>query len=206
MANPIEEFTRLVAAPTPTPAGGAVAGVTAALAAALVAMVGRIAQARQREGSDSLAQLVEQAEQLRGRLLELAEEDSKAFSAVLEAKRSTAGGEAERDARIRRAWRHAGQVPADVIRLCREIVQLARRAAQEGPSSTLGDAVMAALLAAAAAAGSHLNLRFNLEAAGRPEDMRVLANDTEVLLRDTQRAASETRLIAEKKLGPKRET
>jgi hypothetical protein len=36
--------------------------------------------------------------------------------------------------------------------------------------------------------------------------MRVLANDTEVLLRDTQRAASETRLIAEKKLGPKRET
>jgi formiminotetrahydrofolate cyclodeaminase len=206
MTETIEQFGRQVAAPTPTPAGGAVAAVAASLAAALVEMVGRIGQARQRDGSESLTQLVEQAERLRGRLLELAEEDSKAFAAVLEAKRSTAGGEAERDTRIRRAWRHAGQVPADVIRLCREIVQLARRAAHDGPPSTIGDAVMAALLAAAAAAGSHLNLRFNLEAAGRPEDMRVLANDSEVLLRDTQRAASETRLIAEERLGSKRKT
>lgn len=176
------------------------AAVSAALAAALVEMVGRIGQARQKEGSESLNQIVEQAERLRGSLLELAEEDSRAFAAVLEAKRSTAGGEAERETRIRRAWRHAGQVPADVVRLCREIVQLARRAAHEGPPSTLGDAVMAALLGAAAAAGSHVNLRLNLEAAGRPEDMRVLTNDTEVLLRDTQRAASETRLIAEERL------
>jgi formiminotetrahydrofolate cyclodeaminase len=204
MTSPIEQFGRQVAAPTPTPAGGAVAAVSASLAAALVEMVARIAQARRREDSDSLAQMVEQAEGLRTRLLQLAEEDSRAFAAVLEAKRWTAGAPAERDARIRRAWRHAGQVPADVIRLCREVTQLARRAAQEGPPSTLGDAVMAALLAAAAAAGSHLNLRFNLEAAGRPEDMRVLANDTEILLRDTQRAASETRLLAEQRLGKTR--
>jgi formiminotetrahydrofolate cyclodeaminase len=177
-----------------------VAAVTAGLAAALVEMVGRIAQARDKTGSAGLAQLVEQSEHLRARLLALAEEDSKAFAAVLEAKRSTAGGEAERDTRLRRAWRHAGQVPADVTRLAREVAQLARRAAQAGPPGTLGDAVMAALLAAAAAAGSHLNLRFNMEAAGRPEDLRVLANDTELLLRDTQRAASETRLLAEQRL------
>ena len=201
MPSPIEQFGKQVAAPTPTPAGGAVAAVSASLAAALVEMVGRIAQARPGADSGSLAQMVEQAEGLRARLLELAEEDSRAFAAVLEAKRSTASGEAERDARIRRAWRHAGQVPADVIRLCREVTQLARRAAHEGPPSTLGDAVMAALLAAAAAAGSHLNLRSNLEAAGRPEDMRVLANDTEILLRDTQRAASDARLMAEERLG-----
>lgn len=201
MSNPLEEFATLVAAPSPTPAGGAVAAVTAGLAAALVEMVGRITQARDKTGSPGLSQLVEQAEHLRGRLLGLAEEDSRAFAAVLEARRSTAGGEAERDSRLRRAWRHAGQVPADVTRLAREVAQLARRVAQEGPPSTLGDAVMAALLAAAAAAGSHLNLRFNMEAAGRPEDMRVLANDTEILLRDTQRAASEVRMLAEAKLG-----
>lgn len=204
MTDTIEQFGRLVAAPSPTPAGGAVAAVTAGLAAALVEMIGRIAQNRRRDATDGTAQLVEQAEQLSLRLLALAEEDSKAFAAVLEAKRSAAGGEAEREVRIRRAWRHAGQVPADVIRLCREITQLARRAAREGPPSTLGDAVMAALLAAGAAAGSHVNLRLNLEAAGRPEDMRILANDMEILLRDTQRAASETRLIAEERLTGER--
>lgn len=205
MTDSIAQFRRRVAAPTPTPAGGAVAAVTASLAAALTEMIGRIALNRQRDNLTGAAQLVEQAEHLSLRLLALAEEDSKAFEAVLEARRSTAGGEAERDTRIRRAWRHAAQVPADVIRLCREITQLARRTAREGPPSTLGDAVMAALLAAAAAAGSHVNLRLNLEAAGRPEDLRILANDMEILLRDTQRAASETRLIAEQRLGGKSE-
>ena len=200
MATSIMEFSGQVASPAPVPAGGSVAAVTLALAAALVEMVGRIAQARDKTNSPSLAQMVEQAGTLRQRLLLLAEEDSKAFTAVIEARRDTSGGEAERDARLRRAWRHAGQVPADVTRLAREIAQLARRAGQEGPASTLSDAVMAALLAAAVAAGSHLNLRFNVEAAGRPEDLRVLVNDTEVLLRDTQRAASETRLMAEQRL------
>lgn len=203
MTGSLEDFASQVGAPTPTPAGGAVAGVTVSLAAALVEMIGRIAQGRDKTGSAALAQMVEQAGALRQRLLQLAEEDSKAFAGVIEARRNTAGGEAERDARLRRAWRHAAQVPADVLRLAREVAQLARRAAQNGPPSTLGDAVMAALLSAAVAAGSHLNLRFNLEAAGRPENIRVLVNDTELLLRDTQQAASEVRLLAEEKLGGK---
>lgn len=196
----IEEYARRVASTEPVPAGGSVAAITGSLAAALVEMIGKIAVTRDKSGTPALAQLVEQAAHLRERLLVLAEEDAQAFRGVLEAKRDASGGEEERDLRIRRAWRRAGQVPADVVRLSREIAQLARRAAQEGPPSTMGDAVMAALLAAAVGAGSHLNLRFNLEAAGRPEDMRVLANDTEVLLRDTQRAASEVRLIAEERV------
>jgi formiminotetrahydrofolate cyclodeaminase len=201
----VEEFAARVASSDPVPAGGSVAAVTASLAASLVEMIGKIAVARDTSESPALAQLVEQAGQLRQRLLVLSEEDEKAFAAVLAARRDTTGGEAERDVRLRRAWRHAAQVPADVVRLSREIAQLARRAAKDGPPSTVGDAVMAALLAAAAAAGSHVNLRLNMEAAGRPEDVRVLANDTEVLLRDTQRAASEVRLAAEQRLskGPR---
>jgi methenyltetrahydrofolate cyclohydrolase len=197
----LEEFADRVASSEPVPAGGSVAAVTASLAAALVAMVGKIAVAKDKTGSPALAQLVEQAEHLRRRLLELAEEDAKAFAGVLAARRDATGGEAERDARLRRAWRHAAQVPADVVRLSREIALLARRSAKEGPPSTVGDSVMAALLAAAVGAGSHLNLRLNLEAAGRPEDVRVLANDTEILLRDTQRAASDARLVAEERVS-----
>ncbi len=197
----LEEFTAQVGSQTPVPAGGSVAAVTAALSAALVEMIGRIAKAK--TDSPSVSQMVEQGEQLRQRLLVLAEEDAKAFNAVLEAKRDKSGSEADQRSRVARAWRHAAQVPADVVRLSREIALLSRRAAQEGPPSTIGDAVMAGLLSAAVAAGSHLNLRLNLEAAGRPEDLRVLSNDTEVLLRDTQRAASEVRLFAEEKIGKK---
>jgi formiminotetrahydrofolate cyclodeaminase len=99
------------------------------------------------------------------------------------------------------AWRRAARVPADVVRLSREVAQLACRAAHEGPPSTLGDAAMAALLAAAAGAGSQVNVRLNVQAAGEPEDLRALAEGSETDLREAQRAAGETRLLVEERLG-----
>jgi formiminotetrahydrofolate cyclodeaminase len=149
-----------------------------------------------------LRQLVEQGDILTARLIALADEDANAYLAVLEARRDHAGGEAARDERIRKAWRRAVQSPADTIRLAREVTQLARRAAREGPPSTVGDAVMAALLAAAVAAGALVNLRLNVQAAGRPVDLRVLEDDMTVILRDAQRAAVETRQLVEGRLSP----
>jgi len=199
----LDEFTAALARATPAPAGGAAAAVTGAIAASLAAMVGRIALARN-PGDVSLEQLVEAAEHLRGRLLELAEEDARAYQAVLDAKRDRTGGEQEQEARIRAAWRKAAQVPAEVVKLAREVASVGRRAARGAPASAAPDAVMATLLAAAAAAGSQLNLRANVQAAGRPEDLRVLADQTEIPLRETQRAAAEARLALEEKFGTSR--
>ncbi len=200
-AQTLDEFLSAVAAGTPSPGGGAAAAVTAALAAALTGMVGRLAVARVEEARRAgLDQLVQGADALRHQLLELAARDAAAYAAVLVARRSHEGGEAAREVQLMAAWREATRVPATVIRLTREVAMLARRTAREGPASAQGDALMAALLAAAVAAGSHINLRLNLQAAGRPEDLRVLADQSEILLRDTQRAAAEVRLLVEEKL------
>lgn len=190
----LEQFAQRVAAAAPTPGGGAVAAVTGALAAALTAMAGRLTPAPEGQLPPNASHLVEAADHVSGRLLELAREDEEAYRVVLEARRS-----GDRVA-LARAWRGATRVPADVVRLCREIALLALRAAREGPPAAVGDAVMAALLAAAAAAGSHLNLGLNLAAAGRPEELRDLADQTAAMLRDTQRAVTEVRLIAEEQL------
>jgi formiminotetrahydrofolate cyclodeaminase len=189
-------FVASIAAATPTPGGGAVAAVTGALAAALAEMVARLALVR--EPADSAAgftQLAQSAQQVRNRLLALAIDDEAAFRAVIEARRG------KDDAALQAAWRQAAQVPAEVVRLCREVAQLASRAAGEGPLSAVGDAVMAALLAAAAAAGSQLNLRLNVQAAGGPPHLWVLADDSSVVLKATQRAAVEARLVVEERLG-----
>jgi formiminotetrahydrofolate cyclodeaminase len=203
MTESIEQFAQRVGAATPVPAGGSVAAITAGLAAALPAMIGRIGLAKGNAANlASLTQMVEQADRLSQRLLALAHEDADAYLAVLEARRNHAGGEAERDERIGKAWRRAAHAPAEVIRLSREVAQLARRAAREGPPSTLGDAVMATLLAAAAAAGAMVNLRLNVHAAGRPVDLRLLEDDMTVILREAQRAAMETRQLVEQRLAP----
>jgi formiminotetrahydrofolate cyclodeaminase len=164
-------------------------------------MTGRLALPRAGPADRAnLDQLIESAESLRARCLGLAERDAKAFEGVVAARRSQEGGEPERGARRMAAWREATRVPAEVVRSCREVALLARRSAREGLPSARGDALMAALLAAAAAAGSQVNLRLNLQAAGRPEDLRVLADQSEILLRDTQRAAAEARMIVEEGL------
>ncbi len=194
-------FAEAVAAATPAPAGGSVAAVCAALAAALTSMVGRVAQAKAGTPDNAgLADLIESADRARFRLLELAGEDARAFEAVILARRNTAGTELDRADRLAKAWRKAARVPSDVVLLSRQVAQLARRAAREGPVSTLGDAVMAALVAAATAAGSQINLRLNVQAAGSPADLRVLVDQSEVILRETQHASADTRLAAEERL------
>lgn len=204
-AATLDGFLAAVADGTPSPGGGAAAAVTAALAAALTTMVGRLALARaEPDRRDGLEQLVQAGDALRLQLVELAARDAAAYAAVLEARRSHEGGEAVRDARLASAWREATRVPASVIRLTREVALLARRAAREGPAAARGDALMASLLAAAVGAGSHINLRLNLQAAGRPEDLRVLADQSEILLRDTQRAAAEVRMLVEEELSGSR--
>jgi formiminotetrahydrofolate cyclodeaminase len=191
----LSAFGDAVAAGTPAPGGGAVSAVVAALAAALAGMVGRLALARTPQGDPGLEQLTAAADRLRSRLLELAVEDEVAYGGVIAARR------AGDPAALAQAWREAAHVPAQVVRHCGDVAQLARRAAREGPAAALGDAVMAALLAAAAGAGSLINLRLNVQAAGRPERLRELADKSEVILRETQRAAADARLVAEERLG-----
>jgi formiminotetrahydrofolate cyclodeaminase len=191
----IAHFAEAVAAATPAPGGGAVAAVTAALAAALTEMVAGLAVARASgEAIAGAEEIVQSARRIRSRLLALASEDESAFRAVIEARRT-------RDERaLEVAWAGAARVPAELVRVCRDLAQLACRAARSGPPAALGDAVMAALLATAAAAGSHVNLRLNVQAAGGPAGLRVLADATSLVLKECQRAATETRMLAEERL------
>ena len=72
----IAGFAEAVAAATPAPGGGAVAAVTAGLAAALVEMVAHLALARAPDDSVAgFGQIVESAHRARARLLALASED-----------------------------------------------------------------------------------------------------------------------------------
>ena len=76
--QPLSRFFESVASASATPGGGSAAAVTVALAAGLSAMAARLSVS-QLQGS---AQLVDEAERLRQRATELAQEDMMAFEAV----------------------------------------------------------------------------------------------------------------------------
>lgn len=132
-------FTERVAARTPAPGGGAVAALTAASAAALVAMAARFAD-----------QPAGPAEALRARLEPLADADAAAYTAVLAAYRLPAD-DPQRPGRIADALRVATEIPREVAAAAREVALLADDLAEHGNRNLVGDARVAALLARAAA-------------------------------------------------------
>jgi formiminotetrahydrofolate cyclodeaminase len=127
----VNSFLDEVAARTPAPGGGAVAAMTAASAAALVSMAARFSS------SDAVA---EAGDELRARLVRLADDDAAAYTAVLAAR-----GEARRE-----ALRAATDVPRAIASAAAEVALLAHGLVESGSPRLVGDARVAELLAEAA--------------------------------------------------------
>jgi methenyltetrahydrofolate cyclohydrolase len=132
-------FTERLAARTPAPGGGTVVALTAASAAALVAMAARFAN-----------QPAGPAEALRARLEPLADADAAAYGQVLAAYRMPAD-DPDRPARLVYALRVATDIPRKVATAAREVALLADELAENGNRNLVGDARVAAMLARAAA-------------------------------------------------------
>lgn len=149
-------FLDQAAARQPAPGGGSAAALTVALSAALAAMAARFS-ARQVEDS---AELAIEADQLRHRAAALVDEDSRAYQAVLDTRRS--GGAGSGTAQV--AMQHAAIVPLRICELAAQTAALAARLATDGSPDLRGDAITAALLAEAAARSSASLVSINIAA------------------------------------------
>ena len=163
----VGRFLDAVAAPTPTPGGGSASAFAGALAAALSRMVAGLA--RDRKGYEDqqavLRDLESRAVRIQARLVELVDEDAKAYEAVLAAMRlprTTDAERAERVDRMQAAYQRATEVPLETMRLGVEALELAEVAADKGNRSATTDAGVAVLLSEAAIRGASLNCRVNL--------------------------------------------
>jgi methenyltetrahydrofolate cyclohydrolase len=154
-AGTVTDFLDRLAARTPTPAGGSVAALCTAQAAALVAMVARYCDA---------PDLVEQAERLVTEAQQLVADDEAAFRGVAEAWTIPRGEgrDEERRAAIGEALLHASEPQARVVETTIEVLVLIdqlRPAARPGLRS---DLVAAGEVARAASAIARMNVESNL--------------------------------------------
>lgn len=165
---PLEDLLDQFARETRVPGAGPAAALTAAAAAALVAMAARFSRDVWVEAGTTVAQ----AEALRRRALQLAREDADALEAFLAARDPAA--EPRRDARdfqLGRTLARAADVPLAIAETACDVALLALHTADHGDGDVRADAVTAALLAhGAARAAAHL-VEVNL--ASGSEDERV---------------------------------
>ena len=147
--QPLGDFLALVAEPAPAPGGGAVAAVTASLAAGLVAMA-------KPENPDLV-------DSLRRRAAALADEDATAYSEVIQARRTGAS--------VADAMTRATEVPLEIASTAAEIARCAAAVFLTGRPSLRGDVHTALLLAEAATCSAAYLVEINVEAGGGTRDL-----------------------------------
>lgn len=155
-AGTVTDFLDRLAARTPTPAGGSVAALCIAQAAALVAMVARYCEA---------PALVERAERLVTRAQRLVADDERAFGAVADAwalPRGVGTDDEERRSAIDAALLGASEPQAQVVETAIEVLVLIDQLRPAARSGLLADLVAAGEVARAGSAIARMNVESNV--------------------------------------------
>ena len=202
----VREWSDAVAAATPTPAGGAVAALASALAAALVTMVAGLTTRREKYAAvhGHAQEVFERAESLRGELLELAMYDAEAVAEYMDALRLPQGTEFERTAReaARRATLlEAARVQLELLHQAGEVAALSEAMTGSGVATAIGDAATAAFLAVAAGRSAYWSIRSNLRHLGRPEEYRSLIETASGTLELLEEIEIRVRQLLDERVG-----
>ncbi|MFC7494308.1 MULTISPECIES: cyclodeaminase/cyclohydrolase family protein [unclassified Nocardioides] len=163
-AGTITDFLDRLAARTPTPAGGSVAGLCTAQAAALVAMVARFCEA---------PALVERAERLVTRAQQVVADDERAFAAVADAwalPRGEGTDHAQRRAAIDKALLGACEPQVQVVETAIEVLVLIDQLRPSARPGLLSDLVAAGEVARAGCAIARMNVESNVRTVPDSED------------------------------------
>jgi formiminotetrahydrofolate cyclodeaminase len=170
----IGAFLDELASDAATPGGGAVAGITAAAGAALISMVCNLTIGRDKyeDVEDEMRGYLDEAEAVRGTFLDLAEQDERAFEAVMAAFKMPNDDreKAERSAAIQRAYEGAARVPIEVARSAVGLMPAATACTARGNVNAASDGFVAALALFASAHSALANVDIN---AGELKDETV---------------------------------
>lgn len=179
-SQPVEGFLDRLASADPTPGGGAVAAVSGAVGAGLIAMVGRLTAGKKgfEEVDERMHEIVRRADEAREAFLALADRDAAAFDEVMAAfklPKETDEEKAARSEAVQKAFAGAAVTPLEVARLAVELLALALEVTGAGNPNAASDGASAAQALSAAAHSAIYNVEINvasLKDAGMVAQMR----------------------------------
>ena len=201
----LADFEERLASAEPVPGGGSASAIAGSLAASLLAMVSRLSTGRPKyaDYAATHARALEVAEAARARLLDLADDDARAFAAFAAARKMPRETDVEQQAReqaTNAAARLASDVPLAVVRECAQVMLSVDAMAGRSNLNASSDLEVAGRLAAAGARGAAANVMINLPSVGddryagvtRLEVTQLLERVDRLAAQISQRAASGT--------------
>lgn len=191
----VPDFLDALASGEPTPGGGSASAYGAAMAASLVAMVGRLTVGKKKyaDVEAEMWPLIDEASSLQKMMLEAVTKDAAAYEAYMKARRLPQETEQQKSERIRAiqaASMNAAEVPLEVARTALRIFALAVKAAELGNVNAISDAGTGAALAKAAITGAGLNVWINLLGLEKEAEPARMLNELRLIERQLNKHES----------------
>lgn len=170
-ANPLinmklNAFADETASESPAPGGGSISAYAGALGISLATMVANLSASKKgwEERWKEFSEWAEKGQAIKNQLLNLVDEDTKAFNKIMEAfslPKTTDAEKAERKNAIQAATKFAIEIPFKVMQLSYESMAIIKAMAENGNPNSVSDAGVGALCARAAVMGAFLNVKIN---------------------------------------------
>ncbi len=163
----LRDLASALASESPAPGGGSASAAAGAAGAALLAMVARLTLGKEkyRASWGEMEPVVRHADSAREKLLELVDEDTRAFDAIVAARRLPKETDEQKGSRkqaIDDATVVATTVPLQTASIAANALALAPLALEKGNPGCASDGWVAALLLGAAVEGALANVAINL--------------------------------------------
>lgn len=170
-ANPLinmklNAFADETASESPAPGGGSISAYAGALGISLATMVANLSASKKgwEERWKEFSDWAEKGQAIKNQLLNLVDDDTKAFNKIMEAfslPKTTDVEKAERKNAIQGATKFAIEIPFKVMQLSYESMAIIKAMAENGNPNSVSDAGVGALCARAAVMGAFLNVKIN---------------------------------------------
>ncbi|HUU10070.1 MAG TPA: cyclodeaminase/cyclohydrolase family protein [Phycisphaerae bacterium] len=203
---PLTKYLDDAAAAQPTPGGGSVAAVAAALASTMASMAAAFTAGKEKfkDVESEIQEALGRLATLRARLLDLAHADMDAYAAVMAAYRLAKASDeakADRAAAIAKATRDSLDVVEAVLVAVGETIRIGRRLADVANPNLASDVGVAAELALGAARAAAVNVAVNLVGYQDAADAAAVRRRTDQAVAEAERVAVETRRIVMNRLA-----
>jgi len=199
----LRAFANETASESPAPGGGSIAAYVGALGASLGTMVANLSS--HKRGWDDkwefYSDAAEEGQVLKDRLLQLVDEDTKAFTEIITAVRMPKGTTSEKQARktaMVSATKNAIEVPMQVMEQGLKTFPLLKQMANKGNPNSVSDAGVGALCAYTAVYGAYLNVCINCDGFSEKEYVDKTLKKAKSMLLKAEKAKTAILRVVEK--------
>jgi len=178
-----EEFVQVLASKEPVPGGGGASALVGAIGTALCSMVGNLTVGRKKYAAveADVYKILDKAKNLQGRLIDLVDEDAKAFEPLAKAY-SIPKDEPNRAALMEEVLQKACMAPLEMMRCCCESLDLLAEILEKGSVTLVSDVGVGSVCCKAALVGASMNIFINSQSLADKSTAESIENEADSML------------------------